>query len=731
MRMHVRFVAVSTALFALSGCGGGGGSNNNEAPAPTPTYSVGGSVSGLAGSGLVLTLNGGADLAIGSAGSFSFPAPLASGASYLVAVKTQPTSPHQTCVATNTSGTVSAAVTNISVSCTTNSYSIGGAVGGLSGGGLTLSLNDDVELAIGTSGNFTFPNNLDSGSSYSVEVTTQPTGPAQTCAITNATGTVGGGPVFNVSVACATNRFLVAGSVSGLTGSGLQLRLNGTTSLPVSANGDFSFPAPLASGASYFVTIQSQPVGPYQTCLLTNGSGTVTNGNTNISVNCTTDRYSVGGTVTGLTGSGLVLRLNGSQDLPIAADGAFEFPTELLSGQTYQVTVSSQTSAHRELCAATNASGSGATLDVTTVKVECATVLGFMYVVGANNQLVEYGIRPDTGALLPIGPIATVGSNSREMIASPDGSTLYVSDTPSSTIRAFSVDQSKGTLSPVAAPVATGASGWGADHLAITPTGEFLYATHISAGTIHLLTVDPVTGALTPQGVVATGLMSGLSASHRVAMTPDGAFLYALSYIGASAKLDTFAIDPATGALSPVTSSTPSDIDGMTIDPLGRFLYLRNQLPSANVTRSDTTVYPFTIDAVTGLLTPVVTITVESSGHQMTIDPTGRFAYLLGAFNYVPTDNHIDTFAIDQTTGALTVIGSPVLVSGRPWAGLACDATGRFLFVANQKTTFSPSAPYDASTFPIHGAGPTEGQLSPAGSGGTTEAVNYAIVVIQ
>ena len=53
--------ALATSLIA--GCGGGGGGPKNP-PTPPATFTVAGTVSGLAGSGLVLQNNGGNNLAV-------------------------------------------------------------------------------------------------------------------------------------------------------------------------------------------------------------------------------------------------------------------------------------------------------------------------------------------------------------------------------------------------------------------------------------------------------------------------------------------------------------------------------------------------------------------------------------------------------------------------------------------------------------------------------------------
>ena len=52
--------------------------------------------------------------------------------------------------------------------------------------------------------------------------------------------------------------------------------------------------------------------------------------------------FTVGGMVTGFAGSGLVLRLNGGNDLTITGDGAFSFPSGLIGGTTFTVTVAGE-----------------------------------------------------------------------------------------------------------------------------------------------------------------------------------------------------------------------------------------------------------------------------------------------------------------------------------------------------------------------------------------------------
>lgn len=78
-------------------------------PEPTsiaPTYEVGGAVSGLLGSGLLLGLNGVEEREIQTNGSFSFATRLESGADFVVTVLARPTAPLQRCSLEAASGTI-------------------------------------------------------------------------------------------------------------------------------------------------------------------------------------------------------------------------------------------------------------------------------------------------------------------------------------------------------------------------------------------------------------------------------------------------------------------------------------------------------------------------------------------------------------------------------------------------------------------------------------------------
>lgn len=167
---------------------------------------------------------------------------------------------------------------------------------------------------------------------------------------------------------CSTGQYYsIGGSVSGLTGSGLVLRDNGTDNLPVSANGTFKFSVKIEIGSAYSVIVATQPTG--ETCTVTSGGGTATANVSNIAVACSASGpFTIGGTVSGLTGTGLTLYDNGGDGLAISGNGTFTFVTPITKGSSYSVTVGTQPTG--QTCTVTSGSGT-ANATVSNVAVAC------------------------------------------------------------------------------------------------------------------------------------------------------------------------------------------------------------------------------------------------------------------------------------------------------------------------------------------------------------------------
>lgn len=276
------------ATFSITSCNSAGGSGTtNPPPPPPPTYTIGGTISGLSGAGLVLQNNGGNNLSIGADGNFTFASPVSSGGAYSVSVFTQPTNPAQMCTVTNGTGTASANVSNVGITCsttTTTTYTIGGTVSGLSGTGLVLQNNGGDNLAIAGDGTFTFATAIAASSAYDVAVLTQPSNPTQVCTVADGSGTASAN-VLNVNVTCSATTFTIGGSLLGLSSGTVVLQNNGADNLSLAANGTFTFATPVAAGSTYNVTVKTQPTKQF--CSVLNGGGTAGTNITNVQVSCT------------------------------------------------------------------------------------------------------------------------------------------------------------------------------------------------------------------------------------------------------------------------------------------------------------------------------------------------------------------------------------------------------------------------------------------------------------
>src|ERR1700746_2363620 len=117
---------VMAACSGVKGTGGGGGGGGST---PKTTFTIGGAITGLTGTGLVLVDNGNDSLTV-AAGStaFTFKTAVASGGAYAVTVGTQPSSPSETCTVANGSGAATANVTSVQVTCTAATVTVGGTV---------------------------------------------------------------------------------------------------------------------------------------------------------------------------------------------------------------------------------------------------------------------------------------------------------------------------------------------------------------------------------------------------------------------------------------------------------------------------------------------------------------------------------------------------------------------------------------------------------------------------
>jgi uncharacterized repeat protein (TIGR03803 family) len=479
-------------------------------------FALGGSISGLNGAGLVLA-NGTDSLGVAAgATSFTLPTPVATGSSYTVSVRTQPAG--VACSVTQGSGIMpTAAVTSVRVSCTDQPFSLGGHISGLGmNTGLVLANGtDSLSVAAGAT-TFIMPTRVPFASSYAVTVQSAPTG--LSCQVTNGAGIMPANNLANVAVACATQAFPVGGTITGLTAAGLVLA-DGADLLSVTAGAThFTMPLHIPYHTTYLITVNTQPSGLH--CTVSNGAGLMgSNPVTNVVVTCAPSSFTVGGSISGVSVTGLVLA-NGSDTLNVMANAmSFSMPSGVANGAAYDITVK----AHPPglACNVTNGSGLIAGADVTNVAVACA--------VGSESVFYSFGSTGTDGAY-PYGSL---------MLAS-DGN-FYVTTSQGGQNNAGTVMQ----VTPAGVATVIWSFGAGAD--GAFPYGSLiegadgaLYGTTNSGGTTGGGTVFRVTtgGAESVLYSFGTQAGDGQTPNASLIMGADGAF-YGTCELGGSSGLGT------------------------------------------------------------------------------------------------------------------------------------------------------------------------------------------------
>ncbi|WP_158590472.1 lactonase family protein [Noviherbaspirillum cavernae] len=496
----------------------------------------------------------------------------------------------------------------------------------------------------------------------------------------------------------AATSHTISGSVSGLAGSGLILQNNAGNDLAVSANGSFSFSTALASGANYAVSVKTLPTGPTQTCTVNNGSGTVAGANvSNIAIVCSTNSYAVGGTVSGLNSSGLVLQNNAGNDLAISANGGFTFTTRVASGANYAVTVKTQPRLLSQTCTVNSGNGTITAGDVVSVTVNCVTPTPrFAYVANMNSASISiYTIDATTGALSLIGTVFN-GTPPSSIAVDPSGKFVYVANINTNSISARTIDPATGALTPIGSLVTGGTA---PRSVTVDPGGKFVYVANQGSSNVSAFSIDAATGALTAAGLFPTG-----SGPISVTVAPSGKFLYT-----ANANTNTvsaFTIDTATGGLSAATAIiTQAGPSAVAVDPSGKFAYTANTSGTAT---------SYAINAATGALAVVGFHSPGGSPISASVDPSGKFAYVVNR-----SPDSVSAYTIDAATGALAFTGTIGFGAGTGPRFITVDPSGRFAYIANE----------NINTIGRFAINPVTGALTPVGvtaSGGSP--VSIAIV---
>jgi 6-phosphogluconolactonase (cycloisomerase 2 family) len=584
-----------------------------------------------------------------------------------------------------------------SSSSSSSSYTISGTVTGLNGSGMMVQTNGGHTVAVTANGTVTLAT-LPAGTVYTVTVSAQPTVLSQTCTVTNPSNTLNAN--VTLGIACVTNTYTISAHVTGLSGAstGVVLALNGTSNPVIHASATVALTPVLASGATYTVTVPTQPSTPSQTCTPVPNTGPVTNAPITVNVTCVTTTGTVGGTISGLnTATGLVLKdtVSGNTVTVPASSTTFAITPAVNSGSAYTVVVMTQPSTPAEYCtvAPATASGTVTTGNVTSVTIACRKEGRFAFVADSGGDDVASFAIDDTntataGTLTPINTAAlAAGSDPVAIAVNPAGTFAFTADNGTGDVSTFSIAANGAVTFVIATP--TGVTGSTPTGIAVDPSGNFLLVSDSASfgnGVIVVYEITPVTGVLVQvaSSPNLTALVSAPGAGpSSVTVDPLDKYVFATNQFAPAIGLPGWTFDDTVGSgtLTPFTpwqQVTDSDPIWVSVDPLDRFVY------TSNGTSAD--ISAWTIGAG-GVLTaiagsPFATgFAAGASAGDIAIDPSGQFLFVTDSAN-----GEVVAYTINQTTGVLTpfTTGSPFSAGAGGGAfPISIDPSGHFLYVGN------------------------------------------------
>ena len=302
------------------------------------------------------------------------------------------------------------------------------------------------------------------------------------------------------------------------------------------------------------------------------------------------------------------------------------------------------------------------------------------------------------GLLLPVLLLCLSACNTSSSSSSASGTgALFVATQGDSSVSAFSIDLSAGTLTANGKAVAAGNT---PAAMILAPSGKALFVANSnsaippnsppctlpSPGTIAAYTVG-TDGTLT----AASGSSSAGAIPLAMAIDAGGHFLFVVNQgmqcDPASSTISVFAIQDSTltqVAGSPFLAAGTSVASGagpagVAVTPDGKFLYVANQF--------DSTVTRYAVDA-NGVLTLGPSVPVGATPSAMTITADGGFLYVANAstVSAFAICNQILISCNDPTSpdGSLTAVtGSPFSAGIGP-AAIVAAPSGKFLFVVNR-----------------------------------------------
>jgi 6-phosphogluconolactonase len=417
---------------------------------------------------------------------------------------------------------------------------------------------------------------------------------------------VGGSAAVLALVACGgggssneTPTYMIGGSVSGLAGNdSVTLANNGGNLQKLTSDGNFTLAALVSPGASYRVTVATQPAG--QSCSVSGASGTnVMADVTTVAVTCvnlpqyayvvnnganSVSQYSI-------TASGTLLPLNpptvptGNSPESVTVDTThhYVFVTNLGDNTVSQYIIQANGTL------ASNAPGLAPT-GTSPWALSVDTLGSWAYVVNKVDQTVsQFSIGADGVLQTPVFPPASTGSVPWNITLTPNGQFAYVSNhgfvsNLGTTVSQYSLTAGNGALAPLSTPTAT--SGNSPSGIAVDSSSSFAYVANLSDDTVSQYAIADG-GELTS---LSPAVVNAGSQPLYVAIDPSNQFTYVANFTPGTppaaappGTLSQYTRDSGGHLVAMATASVATGVGPVWIafDPFGHFVYVVNSIDAS------------------------------------------------------------------------------------------------------------------------------------------------------
>jgi 6-phosphogluconolactonase (cycloisomerase 2 family) len=287
-----------------------------------------------------------------------------------------------------------------------------------------------------------------------------------------------------------------------------------------------------------------------------------------------------------------------------------------------------------------------------------------VYVAGYYDDSVTVFTRDvASGELTHIGGGVTGLNGATSVAVSPDGEYVYAAAFLDASVAVFRRDPETGILVTYVDEEFDGVNGvdglGGANSVMASPDGDHVYVAGSADDAVAVFSRDVASGALTYVGVQKDGVggVDGLDGAYSVAVSPDGAHVYAAG--GHDDALVVFARDRVSGELAYLETHKDGTrgVDGLegarlvAVSPDGDHVYV--------AAFNDNAVAVFSRPAVDGGLTYLETQQNGAGGvdgldavDAVAVSPDGHHVYTASW-----RDDAVAAFSRDPTTGALSYLG--------------------------------------------------------------------------